>query len=129
MEIIYMSPNPYCDSFNELLDIRWFDFSQHFTAGLLLIERDGRVILAHMVQGTPGAKIPWWQTRIRGARLIKIGNHLIHSIINARKAFSTFQDTGCTHVPLLFVHPEICPDIARLNKYTTNSMADGNSLL
>jgi hypothetical protein len=76
-----------------------------------LIERDGRVILAHMVQGTPGAKSPLWQTRIHGAWLIKIGNHLIHSIINACKAFSTFQDTGCTHVALLFAHPEICPDI------------------
>ena len=60
LEIIYMSPNPYRDSFNELLNICCFDFSRHYTAGLLLIEHDGRVILAHMVQGTPGAKIPCW---------------------------------------------------------------------
>jgi hypothetical protein len=66
-----------------------------------------------MVQGTSGAKISCWQTRICGALLIKIGNHLIHSIINACKALSTFQNTGCTHVPLLFALPEICPDISR----------------
>jgi hypothetical protein len=66
-----------------------------------------------MVPGTPGAKIPHCQTRICEAWLIKIGNHLIHFITNARKAFSTLQDTGCTHVPLLFAHPEIFPDILR----------------
>ncbi len=74
MEIIYMSPNPHCDSFDELLDIHCFDFSRHDTAGLLLIERDGRVNLAHMVQGTPRVKIPCWRTRICGAWLTKIGN-------------------------------------------------------
>ncbi len=113
MEIIYMSPNPYCDSFNELPNIHCFDFSWHYTAGLVFIECDDRVILAHMVSGTPGAKIPCWGTRIHGAWLIKIGNHLIHSITNACKAFCTLQDTGCTHVPLLFAHPKICPDISQ----------------
>jgi hypothetical protein len=112
-EMIYMSPYPYCDSFDELLNICCFVFSQHYNAGLLFIQYDIRVILAHMVQGTPGAKtkIPCWQTHICGAWLIKIGNHLIHSIIDACKAFSTLQDTGCTHAPLLVAHPEICPDI------------------
>jgi hypothetical protein len=111
MGIIYMFPDPCCDSFDELLNIRCFDFSRHYTAGLLLIEHDGRVVLAHMVQGTPGAKITCWHGCICGAWLIKISDHLIHSIIDAHKAFSAFQDTGCNYVPLLFAHPKICPDI------------------
>jgi hypothetical protein len=102
MEIIYMSPNLYCDSFDEL-HICCFEFSWHYTAGLLLIERDSRGILAHMVHRTPGAEIPCWQTSICGAWLIKISDHLIHSIIDACKAFSTY-------VPLLFAHPEFHPD-------------------
>jgi hypothetical protein len=67
MEIFYMSPDLYRDSFDELLDICSFNFLRHYTAGLSFIERDGRGILAHIVQGTPGAKIPCWQTPIHGA--------------------------------------------------------------
>jgi hypothetical protein len=58
IEMIYMPPDPYHDSFDELLDICPYDLSQHATAGLLFLERDGKVMLAHMTPGTPGAKIP-----------------------------------------------------------------------
>jgi hypothetical protein len=34
MEMIYMSNDPYHDSFDELLDIRRYDLSRHATAGL-----------------------------------------------------------------------------------------------
>jgi hypothetical protein len=113
MEMIYMSPNPYHISFDELLDIRCCDLSRHATAGLLSLECDGKVMLAHMTPGTPGAKKPCWWTCICGAWLIKIGEHLIHSIKDARLAFATLHASGCTHVPLLFVHLEIRPDISR----------------
>jgi hypothetical protein len=112
MEMIYMSPNPYHSSFDELLDIRRYDLSRHATAGLLFLERDGKVMLAHMTPGTPGAKIPRWQTLICGAWLIKIGKHLIHSIKDDCLAFATLHASGCTQIPLLFAHPEIFPDIS-----------------
>jgi len=112
MDMIYMSPDPYHASFDELLDLRRFDHTRHPTAGLSFFEQDGRVILAHMQPGTPGAKIPRWRTRIRGAWLLKIGTHIIHSISDVRAAFSAIQAFGSTHISLLFAHPEIRPDIS-----------------
>jgi len=108
-----MSPDPYHESFNKLLDIRRFDLSRHPTAGLSFLERDGKVFLANMASGTPGAKIPRWRTRIRGAWLIKVGHHLVGSIKDVRDVIATLHDTGFTHIPLLFSHPEIRPDISR----------------
>jgi hypothetical protein len=58
MEMIYMSPSPYYDAFDEVIDIRRFDLGKHPTACLSLLEKNGQLILAHMSPGTPGAKIP-----------------------------------------------------------------------
>jgi hypothetical protein len=112
MEVIYMSPNPYHESFDELLDLRRFNLTHHSTAGLSFVECDGKVFLAHMVPGTPGAKIPCWRTRICGAWLIKLGTYLVQSINDVCTTLTSIQSTGGTHVPLLFSHPELCPDIS-----------------
>ena len=87
--MIYMSPDPFHDSFDKLLDIRHLDLSHHPTAGLSLLEKNGRVFLEHIQPGSPGAKIPRWRTRICGAWLIKIGPPIIHSLPDAHTAFST----------------------------------------
>ena len=58
MDMVYMSPSPYHDAFDEVLDIQKCDFSKHLTAGMSLIEHNGRLILAHMAPSTPGAKVP-----------------------------------------------------------------------
>jgi hypothetical protein len=112
MEMIYMSPDSNHDSFDELLNIHHFDISRHATAGLSLLERNGKVLLTNMAPGTPSAKIPRWRTRIRGAWLIKIGTRFIHLINDARLAFATIHASSATHVPLLFTHPKICPNIS-----------------
>ena len=52
-----MSPSPYHVAFNKVIDVQRFDFAQHPTAGLSLLEKNGRLILAHMSPSTPGAKI------------------------------------------------------------------------
>jgi hypothetical protein len=113
MDMIYMSPDPFHDSFDKLLDIRHLDLSHHPTAGLSLLEKNGRVFLEHIQPGSPGAKIPRWRTCICGAWLIKIGPHIIHLIPDAHTAFSTIQASGSTHTSLLFAHPEIHPDLSR----------------
>jgi hypothetical protein len=58
MDMIYMSPSPYHDAFDEILDIRKCDLSKHPTAGMSLLQQNGRLILAHMAPGTPAARFP-----------------------------------------------------------------------
>jgi hypothetical protein len=108
-----MSPSPYHDAFDEVLDIRKCDFSKHLTAGLSLLEHNGRLILAHMAPSTPGAKVPRWRTRLRGAWLIKIDDKSVNTIEDARKVFATLSEKGAPSAHLLFAHPEVRPDILR----------------
>jgi hypothetical protein len=69
---IYMSPTPYNDAFEEELDLRKINFTLHRTAGMSFIPQDTRLILASMVPSTPGARIPRWRTRLRGAWLLSV---------------------------------------------------------
>jgi hypothetical protein len=113
MEMIYTSPSPYHDAFNKVINIQRFDLAKHPTAVLSLLEKNGRLILEHMSPSTPGAKIPRWRTQLHGARLIKIANHTVTSIEDARKAVALLSTTGTTSAHLLFAHPDIRPDISR----------------
>ena len=111
--MIYMSPSPYHDAFDKVIDIQHFDFAMHPTAGLSLLEKDGQLILAHMSPSTPGAKIPQWCTRLHGAWLIKIADQTVWTIDDARKTFEKLSASGAPSTHLLFAHPEIRPDISR----------------
>ena len=72
--VVYLSPDPYADSFEERLHFGRFCLASHSTAGLTVKCENGHLILTDMVPGTPSAKIPRWRSRIRGARLIAINN-------------------------------------------------------
>ena len=112
MALIYMSPDPYHEAFEEVLDLRRFDYSRHRTAGLCLAHANGRLILGGMAPSTPAAKIPRWRSRIKGAWLIKIGDKAVSSISDAQSAFAALDSAGITSVTLLFSHPEIRQDIS-----------------
>jgi len=56
MATIYMSPDPYHNSFTEMLNLLKFDPIKHRTAGLCFIEKDSRVLLATMSPNTPGKR-------------------------------------------------------------------------
>ena len=58
MAMVYMSHSTYHDALDEVMDIQKCDLSKYPTAGMSLMEQNGRLILAHMSPGTPGAKIP-----------------------------------------------------------------------
>jgi hypothetical protein len=107
MAMVYMSPDPYFDAFEQPLDIWHFDLTKHATAGLSLYEKSGRLYLASMSPSTPAAKIPDWGTQVWGAWLIKIGSATVMSIEEAHAAFTAIQDLGATSTVLLFAHPEI----------------------
>ena len=102
-----MSPDPYQEAFEEIMDIRRFDFNRHRTAGLCLAHIDGRLILGGMAPSTPAAKIPRWQSRLKGAWLIKIGNHAVSTIDQAQQVFAQLNADGASTITLLFSHPEI----------------------
>jgi hypothetical protein len=112
MAMVYMSPSPYHDAFDEVMDIRKCDFSNHPTAGMSLIEQNGRLILAHMAPSTPGAKVLRWRTWLRGTWLIKIDNKSVTTIEEAWKVFATLSDNGATLAHLLFAQPEVRPAIS-----------------
>ena len=52
---IYLSPDPYHESFEEEIDIRRFDLTKHRTAGLCLAHHDGRLFLGGIAKSTPCA--------------------------------------------------------------------------
>jgi hypothetical protein len=112
MALVYMSPDPYHDAFEEVLDTRRFDFARLRTAGLCLAHVNGRLILGGMAPSTPAAKIPRWRSRIKGAWLIKIGNTTVSSIAEAQLAFQHLALAGASSIPLLFLHSEICQSIS-----------------
>ncbi len=110
--MIYISPDPFYGAFKEELDLLKFDLSRHSTAGMNFFAKDQRLFLASMAPGTPGARIPWWRTRIHGAWLIAIDGTQLTTLADAQSIFrrlSHDQSCGCT---LLFSHPGITPDIA-----------------
>jgi hypothetical protein len=107
MALVYMSPDPYHEAFEEILDIRHFNLNQHHTASLCLAQVNGRLILGRMTPSTPAAKIPCWQSHIIGAWLIKIGKTKVSNIKEAQHAFQHLVLAGMSSIPLLFSHPEI----------------------
>jgi len=58
MAMVYMSPDPYYEAFEEVIDLHKFDLKLHRTAGLCLAHSDNHLFLGGMTPGTPGAKIP-----------------------------------------------------------------------
>jgi hypothetical protein len=63
-----------------------------------------------MTPSTPGAKIPRWRTRIKGAWLIQVGGTTVHTIPEAQAAFEQISNDTKPTI-LLFSHPEIQPDM------------------
>jgi hypothetical protein len=58
ISMIYLSPDPYHNAFEEEVDIRRFDLNKHCTAGLCRAHHDGCLFLGGIAKGTPCAKIP-----------------------------------------------------------------------
>ncbi len=111
MAMIYMSPDPYFEAFEEVINMARFYLSKHRTAGLCLAHVNGRLHLGGMAPSTPAAKIPRWRSRIKGAWHIKIGDRPVTTLDEAHDTFQQLSSNGITTVPLLFSHPEIRQDI------------------
>ncbi len=112
MAMIYMSPDPFFEAFEQLIDLRDFNLNNHPTAGLSLYECNGRQFLATMSPSTPAAKIPDWRPRVRGACLIKVGQTMVNTIDNIATAFQNLHTSSNLTLVLLFAHPEIRPNLS-----------------
>ncbi len=102
-----MSPDPYFELFEQQIDLCQFDLTKHSTAGLSLIEHDGRLHLTTMIPGTPAAKIKDWRSCVKGAWLIKIGTTLVTSVETAHGILAATINANKPIVTLLFPHPEV----------------------
>jgi hypothetical protein len=91
---VYMSPDPYFEAFEEIIDLHRFDLATHQSTGLCLAAHDGRLFLGSMQPGTPGAKIPCWRSHIKGAWLIKIYDINVSTINKAHVALATAASKG-----------------------------------
>jgi len=113
MTMVYMSADPYYDSFGQDIDLRKFNGTTLRTAGLDLYESQGRVHLRRMIPGSPAAKIPDWRTRIKGAWLIKVGDITVSTVQDVEGAFALLLASGTPATTLLFAHPAVRPNLSQ----------------
>jgi hypothetical protein len=113
MAVIYMSPSPYHEAFQQTMDIRKFDMSTHATAGLEFYKSGQCLHLKSIASSTPAAKIPDWRSCIRGAWLIKVNGTDVASPDNVALALKLLHHNEMAKVKLLFSHPEIRPNLSQ----------------
>jgi hypothetical protein len=102
-----MSPTPYNDAFKEELDLQTLNISCHHAAGMIFLPQDDRLILASMAPSTPGARVPGWRTRLRGAWLLSVNGTLVHTLAEAPQVFHNLYFRDAASCILLFAHPRI----------------------
>ncbi len=73
----------------------------------MFLPQDNRLILASMTPSTPGAGIPHWGTRLRGAWLISVNGTLVHTIAETHQVFHDLYLNNNASCILLFAHPEL----------------------
>jgi hypothetical protein len=104
---VYLSPTPYNDAFEEKIDLQKFDFTRHRAAGMTFLPQDNQLILASMVLSTPGACVPCWGTRLRGAWLLSVNGTPVQTLADVHQAFHSLSLSQSASCILLFAHPKI----------------------
>ncbi len=111
MEMIYLSPDPYGQTFNKQLDLCKCNLTQHHTTGLRFIVKDGCLILASIDKGTPGEHLNTWRTHICRALLISINGLNVSTVTDAQAAFTGLSNANATTCTLTFLHLATSPNI------------------
>jgi hypothetical protein len=111
MAMIYMSLDPYGCAFEQEIDLRKWDLTKHRTAGMCLLEKNGRLLLASIDAGTPAARINHWRTHMWGAWLVSINGTTVRTIADVEWVLArlTMNTHPCV---LVFSHPETSPNIS-----------------
>jgi hypothetical protein len=104
---VYLSSSAYCEAFEEEINIKRWTVNDHHTAGLTLIQRDGRLVLASITKSTPAAKIPRWRTRCRGAWVMEINGMPVQTTQDVERALKMAKLRGDEICSITMTHPEI----------------------
>jgi len=107
MAMVFLSPFPFHDSFEETFLLRYFNPQKHPTAGMICTERNGRVYLSNIAPSTPAAKLRAWRSRLRGAWIIKVNDTIISSIQDLNRTLLHCAATNATRCTLLMAHSAI----------------------
>ena len=107
LEMVYMSPSHYNDSFEEVLDLRRFDLRTSSTAGLKCQETSGKLFLRDMKPSTPAARIRAWRSRLRDAWLIAVDGAPVSSVRDLEAELLRAKQNDRTSCRLLFAHSAI----------------------
>ena len=75
-----MSPDPNGKVFEQEIHLRKWDLTTHRTAGMRLLEKNGRLLLASIDASTPAARIARWHTHLCGAWLVSINGTPVETI-------------------------------------------------
>lgn len=110
LQMVYFSPSPYNDAFEESIDKKWLTRSlmvKHPSGGMSFLIANDRLFLESIQESTPFAMLPRWRSRLRGAWLIKVDGEEVSCLQDVELALqSSLAKPGRT-CTLLFSHPEI----------------------
>ena len=107
LELVYLSPSPYHNAFEEVLDLRRYDPTLSPTAGITCEEKSSKLFLREMQKSTPAAKIRAWRSRLRGARILEVEGTPVSTIDELSKALLHLKDKGATKCSILMAHSAI----------------------
>jgi hypothetical protein len=107
LEMVYLSPSPFLDAFEETIDLRKFDPTRFPTAGLECEELNGKIYLRAMTPSSPSAKIRAWRSRLRDAHVIAIDNKHVSTIDDIINVFLLLSTAGAKKCSLLLEHSAI----------------------
>jgi hypothetical protein len=104
---IFMSPSAYNKVFEEYIDMKCF-YPTNLPAGGMHFRTIGdRLILDSIAKGLPCAKSKDWQSRLKGAWLIRVDGMDVNTVAEINEALNVCLASGSFTCTLLFSHPEV----------------------
>ena len=105
--MVYLSPHPFRNSFEEEFRLRMYDHQKHPTAGIICSTHNGRLYLQDILPSSPAAKIRAWRSRLRGAWLIKVDDAEVTTTDQLSSIMKRLADSKAPICRLLLAHSEI----------------------
>jgi hypothetical protein len=108
VEMVYLSPLPYNNAFEEVLDLRRYNPTISPTAGIICEEKSSQLFLRKMQKSTPATKIQAWRSRLRGARILEVNDTPVATSDKLAQALLRLKDKGAKSCIILLAHSAIC---------------------